>query len=244
MINPGVASVTFRGRPVGEVAALAADAGLSLVEWAGDVHVPAGDLYAAVRAAEATRAHGLAVGTYGSYYKAGQGEDVTPVLDSAQELGAPRVRVWGGVKGSADTTPAERAAVTDDLRRCVDLAAERGLAVLVEHHVESLTDTLDSARRLLADVPALVPHWQPRESPDVEECLAEVRALRPVSVHAFSWGDDGFTERLPLGAREDLWRPLLSGYEGDVLLEFVPDDSPEAFRRDAATLLAWSEDAR
>ncbi len=252
MITAGLASVTFRHRPVEHVVGLAADAGLGVVEWAGDVHVPPGDPVGAARTARLCRDHGLAVGTYGSYYKPGDSDpaDFAPVLASAEALGAPRIRVWAGTTASADVGPAERAAITDDLRRCVDLAAARDIAVTAEHHVESLTDRLDSAVRLLAEV-GLVAHWQPREAPDVAECLAEVAALLPrlAAVHAFSWGPDGFTERLPLAAREDLWKPLLEvlgghGRDRQVLLEFVPDDSPEAFHRDAATLLTWLEDVR
>lgn len=250
MITAGLASVTFRGRPVDEVVGLAADAGLGAVEWAGDVHVPPGDRASAARAARLCRAHGLAIGTYGSYYKSGVSDpaDFAAVLDTAEALGAPRVRVWAGVKGSRETTQAEREEITEDLRRCVDLAAAKGIAVTAEHHVSSLTDDLASALRLLEDV-ALVAHWQPKEQPDVDACLTEVTVLLPrlAAVHAFSWGPDGFTERLPLAARADLWRPLLDvlhedGRDRHVLLEFVPDDSPEAFRRDAATLLSWLEE--
>ncbi|MFD7654150.1 sugar phosphate isomerase/epimerase family protein [Actinosynnema sp. NPDC059797] len=252
MITAGLASVTFRGRPVEEVVDLAAGAGLGVVEWGADVHVPPGDLVGAARTARLCRDRGLAVGTYGSYYKAGDSDpaDFAPVLDTAEALGSPRIRVWAGVRGSAGTDAAERAVITDDLRRCARSAAGRGISVTVEHHVSSLTDALDSALRLRDDVPELVGHWQPREEPDARECLAEVTALLPglVAVHAFSWGPDGFTERLPLAAREDLWRPVIAllardGAERHVLLEFVRDDDPGAFRRDAADLLAWVGEA-
>lgn len=248
MITAGLASVTFRDRQVGEVLDLAVDAGLDVVEWAGDVHVPAGDLGNAERVGVSSRERGLRIGTYGSYYKSGDSDpaDFDRLLSTAEALGAPRVRVWAGVKGSAETTTEERDRITADLRRCADLASARGKAVLVEHHVSSLTDTLDSASRLLRDVPALAGHWQPKELPETTECLAEVEKLKPrlVSVHAFSWGADGFTERLPLAARGDLWRPVLAalaedGVDREVLLEFVRDDDPAALREDAAVLRAW-----
>ncbi|MFD6953474.1 xylose isomerase [Nocardiopsis sp. TSRI0078] len=251
MIVPGLASVTFRHLSSEEVVDLAAQARLGMLEWGADVHVRPGEYARAERVRGLCADAGLDIGTYGSYYKAGHGDpdDLAPVLGTAAALGARRVRVWAGVLGSAQAAPADRERVAADLRRCAARAAEHGLAVTVEYHVDSLTDTLDSATRLLAQAGTghrLVPHWQPREEPDTAECLAQVGALLPdlAHVHVFSWGADGFTERLPLAERADLWRPLLGllardGDRRDAVLEFVPDDSPEAFLRDAASLRSW-----
>ncbi|MCP3802845.1 TIM barrel protein [Allokutzneria sp. A3M-2-11 16] len=249
MIVPGVVSVTFRQLSVPEIVRLTADAGLRAITWGGDVHVPVGDLAAAERARSLTGDAGLIVEGYGSYYKAGESEPAAfaDALRTAVALGAPVIRVWAGVTGAADTDPARRAAVTEDLRRCADLAAVHGTRVAVEYHVETLTDDIDSATRLFDEVDALVPYWQPKETPEVDACVKEVRSLLPKlrTVHAFSWGPDGFTERLPLADRADLWRPVLAELNADgqdrfVLLEFVPDDSVEQFRSDAAALLGWS----
>ncbi|MCM3847830.1 sugar phosphate isomerase/epimerase [Pseudonocardia sp. DR1-2] len=249
MLLLGLASVTFRERSVPDVVRLAVDAGSEVVEWAGDRHVRPGDRSAASAARGACAGAGLRIGTYGSYHKAGASDpgEFDAVVATAAELGAPRVRVWAGTAASADVSPAGRAATVDALRRCADAVAERGMGLLVEHHVESLTDGLDTALRLRAEVghPALVTHWQPRELPDTDVCLAEVRALRPATVHAFSWGADGYTERLPLGDRADLWAPVLAeltaqsrddGTDTEVLLEFVPGDTAASLRRDAAAL--------
>ncbi|MCO5546656.1 hypothetical protein L7F22_000090 [Adiantum nelumboides] len=191
MLLLGLASVTFRERSVPDVVRLAVDAGSEVVEWAGDRHVRPGDRAAASAARGACAGAGLRIGTYGSYHKAGASDpgEFDAVVATAAELGAPRVRVWAGTAASADVSPAGRAATVDALRRCADAVAERGMGLLVEHHVESLTDGLDTALRLRAEVghPALVTHWQPRELPDTDVCLAEVRALRPATVHAFSW---------------------------------------------------------
>ena len=51
-VKTGLVSVTFRQKSVEEIAALTAEAGLSGVEWGGDVHVPPGDREAARRAAQ------------------------------------------------------------------------------------------------------------------------------------------------------------------------------------------------
>ncbi|MFC5996335.1 sugar phosphate isomerase/epimerase family protein [Pseudonocardia hispaniensis] len=245
--------MTFRSRPVPDVAALAADAGLEIVEWGADAHVPPGDIEAARAARRATQARGLGMGSYGSYHKPGHSDpaEFAAIVATAAELGAPRIRVWAGTSGSAHTGEPERARITSALRGCVEQAAAAGLDVIVEHHVESLTDDLGSALRLHAQVghPGLARHWQPRELPVTATCLAEVRTLRPTSVHAFSWGADGFTERFPLAERADLWEAVLVELSGDgadheVLLEFVPGDSADSLRRDAASLRGWRDAAR
>ena len=68
------------------------------------------------------------------------------------------------------------------------------------------------------------------------------------NVHAFHWGV-GPRRRLPLADGEQLWIPYLrrirsTGRDHFVMLEFVEDDSPEALRRDAATLKGWLDAVR
>ena len=231
----GLVSVTFRQLSPAEIVTLVVDAGLASIEWGGDVHVPLGDLGTAREVAERCAGNGIAVEAYGSYYRADG--DFGPVLDTALALGAPRIRVWAGKNGSA--TEPDRTAVVENLRETAALAAAEGVEIAVEYHANTLTDTLDSALDLFAAVPALKPYWQPPIGSTVAEARAAVPALDPVAVHVFSWADDG--TRLPLAARESLWRPVLAALPADrhALLEFVRDDAPEAFAEDAATLRGW-----
>jgi hypothetical protein len=231
----GLVSVTFRQLTPAEIVSLVVDAGLEAIEWGGDVHVPVGDLRTAREVAARCADNGVAIEAYGSYYRA-EG-DFGPVLETALSLGAPRIRVWAGKHGSAEEP--DRAAVVEDLRKVAALAAGEGVEIAVEYHANTLTDTLESALELFAAVPAVKPYWQPPIGSTVEDALAAVPALDPVAVHVFSWADDG--TRLPLAAREPLWRPVLAALPADrhALLEFVRDDSPSAFREDAATLRTW-----
>ncbi|MFI7680888.1 sugar phosphate isomerase/epimerase family protein [Actinophytocola sp. NPDC049390] len=231
----GLVSVTFRQLTPAEIVSLCADAGLEAIEWGGDVHVPLGDLRTAREVAARCADNGLAIEAYGSYYRADG--DFGPVLATALALGAPRIRVWAGSRGSAEEP--NRAGVVEDLRRTAELANGEGVEIAVEYHANTLTDTLDSALDLFAEVPALRPYWQPPIGSTVEDALTAVPALDPVAVHVFSWADDG--TRLPLAARESLWQPVLAALPPDrhALLEFVRDDSPNAFQKDAATLKTW-----
>lgn len=231
---PGLVSVTFRQLTVREIVALVERAGLAAVEWGGDVHVP--DVAAAGRTAARCADAGIEVAAFGSYYRAGAGESFDDVLATAVALGAPRIRVWAGRLGSAEEP--DRRGVVADLARVAALAESAGVTICLEYHANTLTDTLESTVDLLAEVPAVRPYWQPPIGVSAADALAQVRALRPVTAHVFSWSGTG--ERLPLAAGEALWRPILSTMDdGYALLEFVADDDPAAFTRDAATLLDW-----
>lgn len=231
----GLVSVTFRQLSPAEIVSLVVGAGLESIEWGGDVHVPLGDLKTARAVADRCADNGIAIEAYGSYYRADG--DFGPVLDTALALGAPRIRVWAGKNGSA--TEPDRTAVVEDLRRIAALANAEGVAIAVEYHANTLTDTLDSALALYNAVPALKPYWQPPIGSTDDDARTAVPALDPVAVHVFSWADDG--TRLPLAARESLWRPVFAALPADrhALLEFVRDDALSAFVEDAATLRRW-----
>ncbi|WP_205629067.1 sugar phosphate isomerase/epimerase family protein [Jiangella muralis] len=248
-VRTGLVSITFRQLGVDDVLGVIGRAGLTAVEWGGDVHVPVGDVAAAERTAAASADHGVRVVAYGSYYRAGDHDpaDFDDVLRSAVALGAPRIRVWAGTLGSAAATAEQRGRVAADLRRVTELAARDGVEIAVEHHPNTLTDTLESALALYAAVghPGLRPYWQPRLGQHPDDALREATALLPdlVTVHVFTWTADG--ARLPLADGAALWTPVLGTLasrddaERYALLEFVPGDDPEALVRDAVTLREW-----
>ena len=134
-----------------------------------------------------------------------------------------------------------------DSRRIGDLAQAERIGIVYEFHAHTLTDTNAAAVRLLqtvdhANVRSL---WQPPRYAALADNLAGVEALRPwlEYLHVFHWHlQTG--ERRPLAEGEDLWRDYLAQAAHPdrtryALLEFVQDDAPEAFLRDAATLLQW-----
>lgn len=251
MITPGLVSVTFRQLPPRELIALVVKAGLGAIEWGSDVHVPTGDLQRARQIGCQTREAGLAVAAYGSYYQAGQsmsdGVAFERVLETAMELGAPAIRVWAGSNGSDQTDEPQRALIMQDLRRIGDLAASAGVAIGTEFHPATLTDTNDSAVRLFEEVahPNVHSYWQPPHGEPLQYCIEGLDALLPwlSNLHVFHWWPT-LRQRHPLAVGEERWRCYLelvheSGRDHFALLEFVRDDSPQAFLEDAATLRRW-----
>lgn len=237
-VVPGLVSVTFRQLSAAEVVSLSVRHGMRAIEWGGDVHVPTGNLAVAREVAARCADAGIAVEAYGSYYRASG--DFAPVLDTALALGATRIRVWAGERGSAEER--DQGAVVDALRRATEVATAAGVEIAVEYHANTLTDTLASALDLFAAVPTAKPYWQPPIGSSVADALRAVPALAPVAAHVFSWDDTG--NRLPLAARADLWLPVLEQLaqlpgSRHALLEFVRDDDPAAFAEDAAVLRDW-----
>src|SRR4051812_7978724 len=149
MIAPGLVSVTFRQFDPATVVSLAVSAGLRAIEWGGDVHVPAGDVATARRVAALTGDAGLKVACYGSYLRLehGAGADlgtVESVVDTAQALGAPLIRVWAGRKPSADADDAHWSLVVAAANEVAEVAARAGIDVAFEYHRNTLTDTRTS----------------------------------------------------------------------------------------------------
>ena len=249
----GLVSVTFRQLPPEEIVRLCRQAGLDGIEWGGDIHVPPGDLETARQVGAVTASQGLRVLAYGSYYRLGAGSDpqrdFAPVLTSARALGAPLSRVWPGDRGSAAADEAYYKAAAAETRIICGMAGEYGIRVAYEYHPGTLTDCIDSARRLLdlcggCGIRSL---WQPRVIP-AEENLKELEQMdgRLAHIHVFHWVKrEGQTLRLPLAQGAADWKQYLAaaaripGGHG-LLLEFVPGDSPEQFIADARTLRRWA----
>jgi len=246
MIRAGAASVTFRDLAPTEIIDLAGRAGLEAVEWGGDVHVPHGDVQRAREVAAMTREAGLEIASYGSYYRTGCRGGGHPtfdvVLETALALDAPLIRVWAGDRGAADATPDWWATVAEDTRRIADLAAGAGLRIAFEFHGHSLTDTAESAERLMrmtaqANVSS---YWQLDPSLSPESRLEGLARVAPwlSNLHVFYY-HDGRQTALAHGADE--WRGYLrhaleQGGDRYALLEFVEDGQPENLLRDAAAL--------
>jgi len=116
--------------------------------------------------------------------------------------------------------------------------------VAYEFHGRTLTDTSASARALLEQVAhqSLGTYWQPEVGATMEDGLAAMEMILPwlSNVHVFHWGGS-FTERLPLAQGEDAWARYLdriaaTGREHWAMIEFVREDSPQAFLEDAQAL--------
>jgi sugar phosphate isomerase/epimerase len=255
--RPGLCSVTFRRLAPRTIVRLAAECGIEGIEWAGDVHVPPGQLDFARHVRRLTEDAGLSVISYGSYI-APPSDDETAfatALETAQALGAPNIRIWPGSRNRDSVTYSqqEREHAASLIRRMARLADSASVTIGLEYHPNSLTDDLDSAQKLTAEIddPNVFLYWQPRPALPLDEALNELRAVGPdiSHVHVFAW--DSEKTRYPLSDQQAYWGRILAEapetrWPGDrfAMLEFVRDDSPEQFRIDATVFRQMLEEVQ
>ena len=256
-MKTGICSITFAKLSPSELVALVKQAELDAIEWAGNVHVQPGDLGLAADVRKMTLDAGLAVSSYGSYWKVvdreGRPDSFSPYLESALALGTDTIRIWAGHKPSDAVTLAERKVIIEQLRSALDAAKEQGIKLALEFHANTLSDSNAATLDLLNELnhPDLFTYWQPIywvTDPAYRLDGLKQLADRVLNLHVFhwmfspgagSWGDS--TERRPLEEGAEDWNayfevpldPLIDHY---ALMEFVRNDDPEQFLRDAETL--------
>lgn len=248
-MKSGLVSVSFRNLAPKDVIDLCVDCGLDSIEWGADVHVPPAEFSKAQEVSQMTRDAGLTVAAYGSYYfldSDNQSGNFETALETATILGAPVIRVWAGRKSSKECTEEDWNTSIKDSRRIADLAANEGIKVAYEYHHGTLTDTNESAMKLLeaVDHSNIYSFWQPPNGRDADYCMAGLQEIvdagKLSSVHVFHWWPS-HRERHLLERGIERWRSYLkiaNQAPGDrcACLEFSKDDDPDNTRRDAETL--------
>lgn len=237
----GLCSVSFRQLPPREVIRRAADAGLAYIEWGSDIHAPCDDPARLDGIAACQKAAGLACSSYGTYFRIGQDAPAgfRAYCEAAARLGTDTLRVWCGTKSADLTSDSERDALLADSRAVADIAAAYGMTVCLECHRNTYTETLDGALALMrgVDSPSFRMYWQPNQLRTAEENRRYAAAISPytVNLHVFHWQGD---EKYPLADGIAVWREYLACFAAPktLLLEFMPDGSPDSLPAEAASL--------
>jgi sugar phosphate isomerase/epimerase len=150
-------------------------------------------------------------------------------IDVAVKLGAPMVRVFAGRGVPEGHSDAEVTGwVVEHIRECVAYGAERGVAIVLQHH----DDLLKTAAQTLAVVERIDSEWfglnvDVGSLRTTNDPYAEIARLAP---HAYTWQlkeqvyRKGVVEDVDLAAMNRILRE--SGYRGYVPLETLGSGDP------------------
>jgi sugar phosphate isomerase/epimerase len=227
----GLTSITFRNKSIDEVIDFAKKSGAEAIEWGSDVHVPQGNIEAAIEVEQKCKKEGISICSYGSYYKLGENQDFKPYLDSAIALNTSRIRIWAGTRGSDKISDRERVLLIEECQEIAEKAAIYEIELCFEYHRKTLTDNKDSAYKLIHEIDRdnVFLYWQPNPEVSEAEKLEEIELLRKYikCVHFFNWS--GKNTRHLMSEGLDSWREYIKAINKDIpyLLEFTLDDKDE-----------------
>lgn len=239
MLKLGLTSVTFRNLNIEEILSYCTECGLSAVEWGSDVHVPPDDTAAARTVVENSKKSGICVSSYGSYYRLGGGEDFDKYLKTADLLGAKVIRIWSGTKASRLTDEIEYSKLLEETRFVCRAAKAKNIQIAFEYHNDTLTDTKESALRLLSDAECENLGMYFQYDPWVTEKENEdtLKAFLPhlKTVHVFY--TDAEINRFSVKDGEKLWKnflKILSENNADtfLLFEFLKNPTLEGLKEE------------
>ncbi len=255
MLIPGLVSVTFRALDRATIASLMRKSELKAIEWGGDIHIPVKEAPSEsdtvilndsiVDALRLSADSSFYIASFGSYFRCEKDDNINSAV--AVSLKAPNIRVWAGTRASADADEQYRKTVVQSIQRLCDKMKVYDITVSTEFHGGTLTDSTDSALRLINDVERenFRTYWQPNQFKDDVYNIHALKSVLPYlsNVHVFTWDS---SHRYPLVYGESIWKKyidIISECASDchLLLEFVKDDSIEQFYRDAETLKKWIE---
>lgn len=236
----GLVSISFRANTPDEILAAMKDAGLTHIEWGSDVHAKKEDLDALRALGDLTRAYGMTVCSYGTYFFLGETpiSELPAYIAAAKALGTDILRLWCGKKSGASMTEEEREALFADCRAAAKMAEEAGVTLCMECHKNTFTERVEDALLLMREVnsPAFQMYYQPHQFKTVKENLEMAKKLSSYThvIHVFQWkGSDRFSLCEGIGE----WQGYLSYFEDQpLLLEFMPDDRIESLKKEADAL--------
>jgi len=246
----GIVSVTFRQFGYKNLIKYVKQTDLSCIEWGSDIHVPYNEPEKTAAVAEEMRANNLTAASYGSYYRLGQPHDSElffMILNTAKNLSAPMLRVWGGITGSKNLDIRGRKNIIGDALDIAEKAQNENIKISLEYHADTITDTVESALDFISEVKKsggenIYLYWQPNQNMSFGEnkkCLVKICPYLS-NIHVFAWENSA---RLPLIEHKNRWESYIdiiknnSERNHDFLLEFVKNDTVEQMVEDAKVLM-------
>ncbi len=238
----GLCSVTFRKKSAAQVVLIAKKAGVSYIEWGGDIHVTNTEDARIVKSI--CDNEGVKISSYGSYFNSAEYDEEkwTQICEIASVMGASSVRIWLGKKDSEETSENEYNTLLNNTKKMCDIAKKYSLLVCPECHDNTFNNNTDAFLRIQKDLQAdnFRTYFQSRYCRmeyDLDRIERTFGFIENVHVsyrdlkkeQMFRKKDKYYIDKL-------LEKLKAQNYSGIVMVEFVDSDSEKAFCRDVEKL--------
>lgn len=226
-MQTGFTSNTFRQvKSIEKIVEIARYAGADCIEWCGLGHVRT--LEEAAHAKELCDKNGIAVSSYGSYYRAGSKntQEWKLVCEIAAVMGAKYIRVWLGDKDSEITDEEVYVNLKEDICAMCAVASEYGIDVCPECHDNTFNNNTDAFLRLSRDVSCknFATYFQSRyrkKEYDLDRIERTARHIRCVHISYSEQTREQFPKRDSSYINSILDKLISVGYDGDIIVEFT-----------------------
>ena len=241
----GLCSVTFRKKTAEQIVDIAKKAGISYIEWGGDVHVRS--LEDAKKVKALCDKAGIKISSYGSYcnsavYDEGKWRDTCEIT---KEMGAPSIRIWLGKKNSQVTSKEEYRLLLKNTKRMCDIAAEYGIIVCPECHDNTYNNNTDAILRFIDEIKAdnFRTYFQSRYfrmAYDLDRIDRTFDFIRDVHVSYRDLKREQLFRKKDKNYLDTLLKKLKEkNFDGIVMVEFVSRASEEVFYKDIEKLKSY-----
>ena len=223
----GFTATSFRQiRELEKIVDIAVKANADIIEWGGDRHVT--DLSAAKRAKSLCDGAGIAVSSYGSYYRVGSGnhDQWQRICEMAAAMNCESVRVWLGTADSQKTDEAQYRRILEDTVFMCETAKPLGLQVCPECHDKTFNNNTDAFLRIYREAGCdnLKTYFQSRYRKKAYDLDRIERTLPHIANVHISFSEQN-REQFPRFDKtyiDALIQKLVaSGYDGNMLLEYT-----------------------
>lgn len=239
----GLVSISFRPHSPREILEAMQKAGLSFIEWGGDVHAPCDDLQRLEELVALQKEYGIKCSSYGTYFRIGINaiEELDAHIAAARMLGCNVLRLWCGKKNYEDFTKEEKEFFLDRARQIAALGERENVIFCMECHNKTFTNCLQGALELMEAThsPHFQMYWQPNQYVDFDTNLRYAKAIAPYTkvLHVFNWEEKN---HYPLKDAAKAWLAYLACFDGSqyLLLEHMPDNLLESLGEESKALKA------
>ena len=241
----GLCSVTFRKKTAEEIVRIAKNAGVSYIEWGGDVHVKS--IEDAKKVKSLCDKADIKISSYGSYCNSAEynEEKWRSTCEIAREMGAASVRIWLGKKSSLYTSRDEYILILRNTKKMCDIASEYGLLVCPECHRNTFNDNTSAFLRFSKELKRgnFRTYFQSRYfrmAYDLDRIDRTYNYIRDVHVSYRDLKREQLLRKKDKNYLDTLLKKLKEkNFDGIVMVEFVSYGSEKRFYKDIEKLKSY-----